>query len=168
MDTAWLFATLASIICLCLTFDKQQGWNNSKSVASAKWNATYIKNLCEKLIYSSYMWSRQRVIAPLHTAVCIQAIRAAVCIVQMWGPWSRSPLAPGWTKPPKDRGTPAKVRRHRWCMRNRRRIWGSSYLQKEVTYSFYWFSKLPLLEIQKIMENLVTKIILNNELLDSS
>jgi len=31
------FATLAGLICLCLTFDKQQRWNNSRSIAS-KWN----------------------------------------------------------------------------------------------------------------------------------
>jgi len=34
-----MLATLAIIICLCLTFDRKQGWNNSTSVASVKWNA---------------------------------------------------------------------------------------------------------------------------------
>jgi len=31
--------TLAGIICLYLTFDKQQEWDNSKNIASVKWNA---------------------------------------------------------------------------------------------------------------------------------
>jgi len=31
------FTTLTDIVCSCLTFDKQQGWNDSMSALSVKW-----------------------------------------------------------------------------------------------------------------------------------
>jgi len=35
-------ATLASIVCPCLTCDKRQGWNDSTSVVSVKWNTAKV------------------------------------------------------------------------------------------------------------------------------
>jgi len=37
--------TLAGIICLYLTFDKQQEWDDSKNIASVKWNAAKMQLL---------------------------------------------------------------------------------------------------------------------------
>jgi len=32
-------ATIAGIVCLHLTLDEQQGWNDFKRIANVKWNA---------------------------------------------------------------------------------------------------------------------------------
>jgi len=44
--TELLYASHCEHHLSCLIFNKQQGWNNSKSVASIKWN---VKSKCNKI-----------------------------------------------------------------------------------------------------------------------